>query len=414
MTAPQPTRSWIVLAVIWLVYVVHAVDRSIVLVLLSAIAHDFHLSDSQVGLVAGLAYALPFALAGIPLGALVDRVDRVRLLGALLAIWSCLTAFAGLAASYPMLLLARAGVGAVEAGAPPAMLSILGDTFDDRRRPLAISVYYTAPSVGLILGSIIAGLLAQHYGWRAALVTIGLPGLLIAGLVILVLREPRRGAFAGDAAPSAPVSIAAALNHILGDPALCTLVAALVLGGVAITSVAAWTPTLLMRVHHVSQAGAGSLTALALGLSGAVGTVLGGIVASRLAKGDPVLLRRMCGMVLIGASPAMLLAPLLAWLPGVIALLALWSLIAAAYVAPAWNLCVTTCPPHMRGTVLATSLVLANLIGSGVGPWLVGKASDLLASAGDAGHLQHAMAGLAGFAVVTALLFLAGPRGRVA
>lgn len=406
-------RQWLLLGLIWLVYVVHAVDRSIVLVLLDAIARDFRLNDSEAGLIAGLAYALPFALAGIPLGALVDRVNRMRLLATLLALWSGLTALTGLAANYTMLLLARAGVGAVEAGAPTAMLSILGDSFDNRRRPLAISIYYTAPFAGLILGSIVAGLLGQVYGWRVALMAIGAPGLLLALLIFLVLREPRRGAFAANPTQEAPVSIAAALRHILLDPALRTLVAALVLGGVAITSVAAWTPTLLQRVHGVTQAEAGSLTALALGVAGGVGTVFGGTLASRVAKGEPHLLRRMCGIVLIAASPALLAAPLVEWLPAVIVLLALWSLVAGAYIAPAWNLCVTLCPSHMRGTVLATSLVLANLIGSGAGPWLVGKVSDLLAAAGDPAHLQHAMAGLAGFAVVTAFLFLTGSRSPV-
>lgn len=266
-------------------------------------------------------------------------------------------------------------------------------------------IYYTAPSVGLILGSIIAGVLAQAYGWRVALLAIGAPGLLLAGATILFLKDPSRLILADEKRTEAPATIWQVLRHIIVTPELRTLVIALILGGVPITSIAAWTPIMLQRVHGVSQAMSGSLTALVLGVAGGAGTVFGGIIASRYAGGEPGKLRTLCAMVLLLASPVVMLAPLLTWLPALLMLLALWSLIAAAYIAPAWNLCVSMCPSHMRATILATSLVFANLVGSGIGPWYVGRTSDILLSAGDGAHLQHAMASLSIFALLTALLF---------
>ena len=160
---------------IWAIFVVHGIDRSILLVLLEPIRRSFALNDSQLGLLTGLGYAVPFALAGIPLGALADRLRRTRFLAALLALWSSLTALGGLAPSYIWLVLARACVGASEAGAPPTMLSLLGDLFSDKTRPAALSIYFTAPYVGLMAGATLAGQISQTYGWRTALLAIGPP-----------------------------------------------------------------------------------------------------------------------------------------------------------------------------------------------------------------------------------------------
>lgn len=409
---PFPGR-WAMLALIWLVFVIHGVDRSVVLVLLEPMRQEFGLNDAQIGLISGLAYAVPFALAGIPLGALADRVNRARLLAGLLALWSGFTMLAGLASNFALLLLARAGVGASEAGAPPTMLSMIGDGFDDRQRPTALSIYYTAPFVGLMAGSVIAGAIAQSHGWRAALLTVGAPGLVIALAVALLLRQPPRG-LSGEGAPSpspAP-SIRATLAHIAGERALRRLLVALVLTAFVTLAVSSWIPVFLQRVHGIPPARTGVLTALTLGLTAVLGSLIGGAVGTRVGRGDAARLRTLCGAVILLAAPLALLAPLMPSVWVALTLFGAWSFIGTAYMGPGWGIALATTPAHMRATVMGVAIVMTNLIGAGLGPPFVGLLSDLLARAGDAEHLQHAMAVTTLFSGVSAWLFLAWPRSR--
>lgn len=413
-------RPWLVLLVIWMVFVVHGIDRSIMSVLLEPIRRAFGLSDAAVGLLVGLGFALPFALAGIPWGVLADRVKRTWMLASLLAGWSVLTALAGFTPTYPLLVLVRAAIGAVEAGAPPAMLSLLGDTFNARSRPAALSVYYTAPFVGLIAGSIIAGHLSQAYGWRAALLVVGLPGVLLAVVVALVLREPTRGQQEADPESGmksgigagvervASASIGATLRFVAGEPELRRLITALVLGGFVTLAIASWTPAFLQRVHGMSQGRSGAMTALAIGVTGGIGSLAGGWLGARFGRGDPARLKRLSGFAILLATPLACLAPFLHSVPATLVLLGLWSVTGSAYLGPGWGLAIAATPAHMRGTVMAIAVVLTNLIGAGMGPQSVGLISDLLARYGDPDHLRHALSAVSLVGFVTAGLFLRG------
>ncbi len=401
-----PNGSWLALLCIWAIFVVHGIDRSILLVLLEPIRRSFALSDSQLGLLTGLGYAVPFALAGIPLGALADRLRRTRYLAALLALWSSLTALGGLAPSFLWLVLARACVGASEAGAPPTMLSLLGDLFSDKTRPAALSIYFTAPFVGLMAGATIAGQISQAYGWRTALLAIGLPGLLLA-IAVLAMREPPRGAFtAPGTAVEPPMPIRAALRLILRTPKLGRLMAALVLGGFVTLAVSNWTPALLQRAYGVSQRQSGALTALGLGLTGMLGSLCGGAIAARFGRGDPTRLKRLCAAAILLATPLAIAAPLMPTPSLVILCLGIWSFIGTAYLAPGWGVFIARAPLAARGTIMAMAIVLTNLIGAGLGPQAIGVLSDALAHVQDPAHLAHAMSLLPIVGLVTAWLFL--------
>lgn len=401
-------NRWLMLGIIWLIFVVHGIDRSVLLVLLEPIRKEFALSDTQVGLLSGLGYAIPFALAGIPLGALADRVrKRTLLLASLVALWSALTALGGIATSFLLLVLTRAGVGASEAGAPPTMLSLLGDKFDARSRPGALSIYYTAPFTGVIVGSILAGSLSGFYGWRAALLAVGGPGLLLALLVAVVLREPVRGRYDNPSKQHvAAPPIAEALRFIVRDAQLRRLIAALVLAAFVTLAISSWTPIFLQRVHGFSQQQTGLLTALTLGLTGGIGSLLGGFISTRFGRGDAHWLLRFCGFALLLGAPLAFIALQLASAPLALGLLAVWAIISSAYLGPGWGLFLAATPPAMRGTVMGVVLILTNLIGAGLGPQIVGLLSDRLNAWHDPHYLQHALAVIALTNVITAFLFL--------
>ena len=407
--AQAPTRSgnaWLALLCIWGIFVVHGIDRSVLLVLLEPIRRSFALNDSQLGLLTGLGYAVPFALAGIPLGALADRLRRTRYLAALLALWSGLTALGGLAPGFLWLVLARACVGASEAGAPPTMLSLLGDLFSDKTRPAALSIYYTAPFVGLMTGATLAGQISQAYGWRTALFAIGLPGLLLA-LAVLAMREPPRGTFASPAATAKPpMSIRAALRLTWQTPSLRRLMAALVLGGFVTLALSTWTPALLQRAYGLSQKQSGMLTALALGLTGILGSLFGGAIAARLGRGDAVRLKRLCALAIFLSVPLAVVAPLMPTPSLAMLCLGIWAFIGSAYLGPGWGVFIAQAPLPARGTIMALAIVLTNLLGAGLGPQSVGLLSDALAHFHDAAHLAHAMSLLSATSLITVWLFL--------
>jgi predicted MFS family arabinose efflux permease len=401
-------NQWLVLSLIWIIFVVHGVDRSVLLILLEPIRKDFNLSDTQVGLLSGLGYAIPFALAGIPFGALADRVKkRTYLLATLVALWSGLTAVCGLAPSFLLLLLARAGVGATEAGAPPTMLSLLGDTFDAKTRPGALSIYYTAPFTGMIAGSILAGSIGGAYGWRTALFAVGVPGLILALVVAWVMREPERGRYDNPTtAPAIAPPLMHALRFAIADKQLRRLIIALVLGAFVMLSISSWTPILLQRVYGFSQQKTGFLTALTLGVTGGVGSLLGGFIATRFGKGDPRWLLRFCGFAILLSTPLAFVAPQLSSAPLALVLFGLWAIIGSAYLGPGWGIFLAATPPAMRGTLVGIALICTNLVGAGFGPQVVGLLSDLFSRWHDAAYLQHALAAVALVNLITASLFL--------
>lgn len=409
-----PAQSpWIVLAILWAVYVIHGIDRSVLLVLLEPIRKTFSLNDSQIGLLTGLGYAAPFALAGIPLGAISDRVrSRKAYLAILIALWSVLTAAGGLATGFLMLLFTRACVGAAEAGAPPTMLSLLGDTFDPRVRPAALSVYFTAPFAGIMAGSIFAGDISGAHGWRVAVLAIGLPGLLAALLVVSLLREPKRGRFNAPGGqspggqPHAAAPIGTALLYAVRNGNVLRLLLALILAAFVTLAILGWVPVLMERVFGLTQQRTGGLTALVIGLPSIIGSLAAGALAARFGRGRASWLLLICGIAMLVAACLGTAALLTAAPRTALFLLATWSFAASIYTGSAWSVFTGAIPPAMRGTVTALGVVLVNLIGAGLGPQFVGLLSDALHRGHDQASLQHAMAAAALVNLVTGMLFL--------
>jgi predicted MFS family arabinose efflux permease len=403
----KPRHPYYVLSVLLLVFVLHHVDRNILLVLLEPIGREFGLSDTQLGALSGVAYALPFALAGIPLGTLADRVTRTRLLCLFVLVWSACTALAGFSRGFLMLLATRAAVGTAEAGAPPTMLSLLSDTFPANSRPAALSVLFSGPLIGLLLGSLLGGAAAAAFGWRGALWIVATPGILLACLLILTVPEPPRGAF--EVTPKGTGSAAtlrSVLRFAFGHTGVRAAVLGIVLASVVSIGISSWIPAFLMRMHGLPVQKAGVATALSIGLAGGLGTLTTAWIAARYARGRPERLLRLCGVAIAVSVPMGVIGAASVSTYWCVACLALWSFAGMMFIGPGHSLYLGWAPSRMRGTLAAIVIVTSNLVGAGVGPQLVGAVSDLLRRSGDMQALPHALACLAVFGLVPSVLFL--------
>lgn len=361
------------------VYLLHSVDRQIISVVMEPIRHEFGASDKMLGATA-LGYSVAFALACLPAGWLIDRTRRVRLLAWLLAAWSGLTAISGFATSFLVLLIARAGVGAAEAGASPTIMSLISDYFEPRRRSFAIGVCYMSTAFGVSLSFLIGSLVAAAYGWRAAFWVAGIPGLILAAAIWVTLQEPVRGSadvVGGSTGPSSAPSLLGALAHIRRDRALLHLTIAITVSGLVFAALWIWCGSILIRYHGFSLPEVGRLVAFG-GLFQATGSWLGGFVAQRAAR------KSTANFGYVAATCAFMTVPFgigfalststLGALVGVCGM----SLFNGGWSGPGFGLAVSVAPAHVRGVVLAFIQLFVNLIGTGLGPFITGAMSDSL------------------------------------
>src|SRR5256886_2093720 len=286
-TAPgppaPPSDRWYVLAVLTVVYALNIADRFSISTLIEPIRQELRLSDSGIAFLTGVALALFYVTVGIPIAALADRKSRRDILALALAIWSGMTALCGLAQNYWQLLLARFGVGIGEAGGTPPSTSMLADKFPPARRPMANTIFALGACLGAWLGSQVAGEVAERGGWRAAFLVLGIPGMLVALLVWLTVREPRRGQLDASAVGRRPSTLPATLRFIATQRSAIHLL----LGGSVATfwswGLMWWTPTFLQRSHHMTVGEAGQLLGPMHLIAGTAGTLL----PARLVGGPP-------------------------------------------------------------------------------------------------------------------------------
>ena len=386
---------WYVLSLLLAVYMIHHLDRQVVSLLLVPIGAEFALSDSQLGLLAGTVYAIAFAVAGIPLGLLVDRVHRVRLLSLLIVLWSGLTALCATANSFVALVLMRIGIGAAESGGTPTNLSLLSDYFDRRRRSTAVGVYMMGPQLGTIIGFAIAGVIAANFGWRAALLAAGVPGIILAIVVFLTVREPKRGAgdvvAVGQAAQPPAPPVMQALRLIGAKPALVHMIIGLTIANMVAAGVTVWLPALLMRVHGVSIQTAGLSVAFGVATFAALASLCSGMVSDRLGAKAPDAVPRLAALAALITIPCIVLGALTGLYWVVIAAFAAKTAAHAVINTPGYAVTLSLAPPQIRGTTTAVLQVLSNLLGYGIGPQLVGVLSDAFKASSGVNSLRYGL-----------------------
>ncbi|WP_313806269.1 MFS transporter [Sphingobium sp.] len=372
-------RIW-AMGLLLLIYASNFVDRVILAALGPSIRADLKISGTQLGLLGGIAFALFYTLLGIPIARLAERRSRVAIIAAATAIWSAMTALCGTAANFGHLLLFRVGVGVGEAGLTPPAYSLISDYFPARRRASALSIFLLGIPLGSFLGATIGGWFAREHGWRAAFYVLGLPGIALALIAWITLREPPRGAsdprhLRGGETPSLMV----VLKLLWAKRSFRHIAMAASLTSFANFGNNLFLPSFFSGVHHLDIATSGLLFGLLTGLAGVVGTFVGGFGTDRAGRRDRrwTLWLPAIGL-LVGAPFFMIGVALPNWLGGF--LLMLVSSMFFYSWSPALNGALQNMvTARMRASAAAILSVIFNLFGTGLGPVFVGFLNDFYA-----------------------------------
>lgn len=375
--APSQRGLKVTLWILLVVYIFNFIDRQIVNILAEPIARDLDLSDTQIGLMTGLAFALFYTVLGLPIARYADRpsTHRPKLIALALATWSAMTALCGLAQNFIQLLLARIGVGVGEAGCTPAAHSLISDMVPKERRASALAFYALGIPVGTLLGMIIGGLLADAVGWRNAFVVVGLPGVLLAVIVVMVLKEPRHHAEKSfDASPAS--SNADVLRSIFRSRAMIFLLIAASSAAFLSYGKTTWATIFFQRTHGLSPGEVGLYFGIINGVAGILGTWLGGKIADRWGATNR---RHVLTAPAIGMALAIPLA-YAGYAAGewhiALVLLFIPTLLNSLYYGPVYSSVQGLVPIRSRAMAAAVLLFFQNLIGLGFGPLLFGMLSD--------------------------------------
>ena len=370
------------LALLFVAYVFNFVDRQILAILLQPIKEELKVSDTAMGLLTGIAFALFYTFAGIPIARLADRRSRRTIIAVGLTAWSAMTAASGMVRTFAQLAVARIGVGVGEAAFVPPAHSLIADYFPAERRATAMAIFSMGVHVGLAFGFLLGGWIAQLFGWRAAFFAVGLPGLLLAVLVRLTVREPIRGSADGPdgtaAALAAPVSLRAAVTTLWSLHSFRHLALAAALISFSGYAFAIWGPTFFIRVHGMGMGQLGTWLGAVLGSGGIIGAIGGGLIADRVGARD---MRR---QLYVPAGACLVQLPCaiaaLLWSTPIPAMLLLFptAILSAVWFGPVFSLTQALVRPSMRATASAALIFVINLIGLGLAPLAVGALNDYL------------------------------------
>ena len=401
------------LFILAIVLAFNLVDRLALGLVLQSVKADLGLNDTQLGFLTGIAFAFFYATMGIPLARWADRGNRIALISITTALWSVAVALCGAVNSFLQMLTVRIAVAVGEAGTMPAAQSLIADHFERARRPKATAVFMLGGPLGVIIGYMAAGWLDQMFGWRMMFVLLALPGLVLAVLVGLTLREPRTLVRGGGQRVEHEQTISVCIDLLRGRSFRHLLIGFSVLQFFNY-GILQWQPTFFIRTHDLGTGTLGAWFGLIYGVGGLIGTHLGGEIASRWASRDERLQLRVvaAAFVLFGVAKALLFI-----VPDYHAALAFLSFAVvggAMANAPLFATLQTLVPENRRATAVALILFSANLIGMGLGPVAIGVLSDWLMPSLGGDSLRYALALLCpGFLWSALHVWLAGRTIRV-
>ena len=379
------------LGLLTVVYTFNFVDRQLLSILQESIKADLLLSDQQLGLLTGFAFALFYTVAGIPIARYADRNNRRNVVAIAIALWSFMTAISGLVQNYLQLLLARIGVGVGEAGGSPPAHSMISDIFPPERRASALAFYSMGINFGILFGFLAGGWLNEFFDWRVAFFVVGAPGIVVALFVRYTLHEPIRGLMEDRQDVATDTPFPEVLKLLWSRLSFRHLAIGGALNAFAGYSSSNWTASFMIRSHDMSTGELGTWLALIMGVGGAIGVFWGSYIAERLAKFDvrwymwmPTITGMICVPFMIatyvveGAYTALIVSIV----PGILFNVYLGNSLAMTHALVGLR---------MRAVASAILFFLINLIGMGLGPWGVGLLSDMLSAELGNESLRYAM-----------------------
>lgn len=384
---------FLALSLLFLVALLNYLDRYMLGILLPAIKADLHLSDSELGFITGIAFSIFYAVMGIPIGRLADRFSRRAVIAGTLALWSAMTVACGLAQGFVQLVLARVMVGVGEAGATPPAHSLISDLFPASRRAGALSVFSLGLPVGVLVSFMAGGVIAQNLGWRPALLAFGVPGVMLAAVIFLVLPEPARGS-ADGLVLSRSTTLRQVMATLIGRQSFRHVCLGSGFFTLLWLGLISWLPSFFTRTFNLPIGEVGTKLALVLGLSQFIGLAVGGVLGDRLSRRDGRWYMWICAAGSLLPMPfyaAALLSP-----RADLAFLALIPVFIFGLLqgAPAVAIVQGLAGPRMRAVAVATYLVVVNVIAGG-GPQLIGLLSDRLGPSLGASALGVSILGVA-------------------
>lgn len=372
--------KWFALGLLLLVYIFNFIDRQILSVLQEGIKNDLGLSDTALGLIGGVAFAIFYATLGVPIARLADRTKRTWIISASLATWSLMTALCGAAFNFTSLALARIGVAVGEAGCSPSAHSLISDFFKTEQRATALSIYALGIPIGVMFGYLAGGWINEFFGWRLAFMAVGIPGILLAVIVLLFLREPPRGMAeqrtASGASEPPPVSVV--LNTLWSSKAFRHMSLAAGLHAFVGYGIGQWMPSFFIRIHGMSTGELSTYLALIAGLAGGLGTFLGGYLADRYGQKDKRWYMWIPAIGMIVPAPMIAVAFLMDNPYAALLLYVIPAVMGSFYLGPTFSMTQGLVDIRMRAVAASILLFILNLIGLGLGPFAVGVLSDLL------------------------------------
>lgn len=380
---PVSFSAWFSVIILMLVNVLSQGDRILIATLMPEIQAELLLSDAQVGWLTGIAFALFYSFASIPIAFLSDIWIRKHVIGISILVWSAMTAVGGLAANFSQIFSTRVGVGIGEAGASPAAMSLIANTFPVRVLPVALSLFASGAALGAVVGPVVGGALAMNYGWRQTLIFMLIPGLVLSAAVYFFVpeppRSPREGSFSSDLMRSK-----GAVRNILCDRAFQSVVMSTALISFCMFGIIYWLPVYYSRQFGFNIGQIGMMFGLSYGISAAAGTVIGGLVCQKIGADRISLVLRFIATVSLCSMPIWFIAFQLSSWVLVLSLVAIAALFVNMISGPFGSVIQIVCAPDQRAMAAALAGLAVNVIGVGLGPLCVGLLSQaLLADFGD-------------------------------
>jgi len=404
--AESKSYRTLVLWLLTLMYVMSFIDRQIIGILSPFIKTDMGFTDTQLGWLKGLAFALLYSIVGIPIAWLADRYSRKKIITISLISWSAFTALTGQAGSFLHMFLARIGVGIGEAGGSPPSHSIISDLYPKEKRASALGVYSLGIPIGIGFSYLVAGALVERFGWRGTLIFLGVVGIALAVVLAIVVKEPKRGQMDGENIKMNSVGIGESIATLAKIPswwAMCMGIAWVSFGGYAVS---AWGVDYIMRfkpeylpAKYGGTPGSFEWLMMWLGLIHLVGygagTYFGAVITEKLAKKNISFYGIMPGAVLFIGVPCLIAAFWVQSIPLHLVLITIYLLSAGVYLGPSFAAAQTLAPINMRAMSTALFFLILNIIALGGGPTVVGMISEaLIAEHGETHALRLAISTL--------------------